>query len=326
MDKKQGRIGLKDLKLLSFLDFNARAPLSTFSKNVGLSKQSIDYRISQLVKKGIIEGFYPVINTHQLGYIYCRILVQFASLEPQDEKRLKKYIFESKNLFWALSLGGAFDYLLIFWVKNLSEFENTMKEFQSRFGRLILKKEEHVITNVVHLSHKFFEGKMARIRFDLKETEKRHELDELDKKILKQLAIEARTSLVEISKSTGISPKVVSYRIKKMEKENFIAGYRPIINYSKLGLTYYKVFFNLDFLAVKEIEDFEKFLLNNQMVIYIVHGIAIHGNFDVEVLARSNQDFFEFIKGLRNRFPRLISDYTYLIYTGTIKVNYLPFY
>jgi hypothetical protein len=50
------------------------------------------------------------------------------------------------------------------------------------------------------------------------------------------------------------------------------------------------------------------------------------GNLDIELLAESNQDFFNFIKETKNRFPKLISDYQYLIYTKTIKVNYVSFY
>lgn len=326
MEKKLKKIDLKDLKMLSFMDFNARDSLSSFSKKTGLSKQSVDYRINSLIKNGIIEGFYPIIDTFMLGYKYCRILVQFSSLEPQNEKKFKKYVFENKNLFWALSLGGTFDYLLIFWVKTLAEFEKISKEFQALFGGFVLKKEEHVITNVIHLSHQFSPGKMPRKRFDLKETEERTELDEQDKKILKQIASDAKMPLVEISSETGISSKVIAYRIKKMEKKGFIAGYRPIINYGKLGLTYYKVFFNLKFDLIKEIDEFERFLLNHSKVIYIVHGISIHANLDTEVLVSSSHEFFEFIKEIKNAFPKLISDYAYLIYTGTIKVNYLPFY
>ncbi len=183
MAKEGILLSLKDRKLLCALDFNARAPLSAISEKLGISKQSIDYRINSLVKKGIIDGFYPVINTPLLGYSYCRLLVQFGNLELEEEKKLKKYIFENRNLFWAFTLGGEFDYLLVFWVKSLASFEKISKEFEAIFGKFIVKKEEQVITNVIHLSQKFFNSKWQRIRFDLKESEAREELDELDKKI-----------------------------------------------------------------------------------------------------------------------------------------------
>src|SRR3989344_8214811 len=99
-------VDAKDQKILGLLDFNARMPLSTLAKSTGLTKQTADYRVKSLLKRGIIEGFFPVVNTPKLGYKYCRIFVQFSSLDPKIEKQLLDYIFKHPNLFWAFSLGG----------------------------------------------------------------------------------------------------------------------------------------------------------------------------------------------------------------------------
>ncbi len=317
-------IDLKDKKILALLDFSARLPLASLAKATGLTKQTVDYRIKSLIKRGIIEGFFPVINTPMLGYKYCRIFVQFDSAGAKTEKKLFDYIFKHQNLFWAFSLGGEYDHLLIYWVEIPSKFERIVPEFEALFGDGIRKKSEQVITNVIHLSHKNFEFKKAH-RFDLKETNTRIALDETDKAILHELSLDARQSLVEIAKKTSSGPKVVSYRIRRMESEGFLVGFRPIINYEKLGLTYYKVFFNLAFHDVKEFDQFERFLLNNPKTLFIVKGVGMEGDLDVELLAENNQEFFEFIQETKKSFPHLIRDYKYLIYTKTIKVNYLPF-
>ncbi len=326
MPEKKFDLDLKDRKILSLLDFESRIAIAELAKRVGLSKQSVDYRIKSLLKKGIIDGFFPVINSPKLGYIYCRIFVQFKSLNPFQEKKLKKYIFSNKKLFWAFSLGGTYDYLFVYWVKSLSEFEEISFELQEQFGGIILNKLENVITNVIHLSHKCFVDKPEIKRFDLKESREIVDTDPIDREIMKTLAVNARYPLIEISKKTKIPPKVVSYRIKKLEQKEIIAGYRPIINYEKLGLTYFKVFFNLNLDLKDKFNDFEKYLIGHPKVIFIVHGISLPGNLDVEMLAESNSDFFEFIKETKNKFPKLIIDYQYLIYTKTIKVNYVSFY
>lgn len=317
-------IDLKDKKILSLLDFNARLPLTSLAKATGLTKQTADYRIKSLIKRGIIEGFFPIINTPRLGYKYCRIFVQFDNLDSKMEKQFIEYIFQNKNLFWAFSLGGDYDYLLVYWVETLTEFEKIIRDFEAKFGTAIRKKSEQVITNVIHLSHKIFDPNKIH-RFDLKETSQRTELDELDKNILHQLSIDSRQSLVEIATKTKSSPKVVGYRISRMENEEFLVGFRPIVSYEKLGLTYYKVFFNLSFHSMNELPAFEQFLLNNPKTLFIVKGIGMESDLDVELLAESNQAFFDFIQGAKKAFPHLVRDYKYLIYTKTIKVNYLPF-
>lgn len=324
MRKMLEKIDQKDKKILALLDFNARMPLSEIGRKVGLTKQTTDYRIKSLMKKGIIEGFFPIINTPMLGYTYCRIFVQFGNLDQKTEQDFRKYVFEHKNLFWAFALGGEYDYLLVYWVENLTYFEKINKEFKARFENAIRKKSEQVITNVIHLPHKIFSQKEIQ-RFDLKETNERIKLDPLDKEILRQLCIDARMPLTEISKKTKTNPKVANYRIKRMQKENFIAGFRPIISYEKLGLTYYKVFFNLSTRNEKELQKFEQFILSNLKTLFLVKGIGIEGDLDVELLAESNHEFFDFISETKKNFPNTISDYKYLIYTKTIKVNYLPF-
>lgn len=317
-------IDAKDQKLLSLLDFNARAPLSALAKSTGLTKQTADYRIKSLLKRGIIEGFFPVVNTPKLGYKYCRIFVQFSNSDPKTEKKLLDYVFEHPNLFWAFSLGGEFDYLLVYWVETLTEFEQITRDFEAQFGKVIRSKSEQVVTNVIHLSHKIFDPTRTH-RFDLKETKQQIQLDELDKKILHQLSLDARQPLVDIANKTNTSPKVVRYRIQRMQNEEFLVGFRPIINYEKLGLTYYKIFFNLLFKNPAELESLEQFLLNHPRTLFIVKGIGIQSDFDVELLAQSNQEFFDFIQETKKKFPNMIRDYKYLIYTKTIKVNYLPF-
>ena len=76
-------LDLKDRKLLAELDFNARAANSKLAKKVLLTKKGIEYRIKQLEKRGIIRGYYPIINFRKLGFFYCRI---FVKLQYVNEK------------------------------------------------------------------------------------------------------------------------------------------------------------------------------------------------------------------------------------------------
>ena len=59
-------------------------------------------------------------------------------------------------------------------------------------------------------------------------------------------------------------------------------------------------------------------------VIYLVDDIGIT-DLDVEMMFRSNDEFFRFLDNFQFRFSELIRDYQYMIYTETLKVSYLPF-
>jgi DNA-binding Lrp family transcriptional regulator len=61
------------------------------------------------------------------------------------------------------------------------------------------------------------------------------ELNETDKKILKNLLEDARFSSRQIAKNVGVSVGTVLSRIKKMENDGIIKGYSVILDHEKLG-------------------------------------------------------------------------------------------
>jgi DNA-binding Lrp family transcriptional regulator len=63
------------------------------------------------------------------------------------------------------------------------------------------------------------------------------ELNETDKKILKNLLDDARFSSRQIAKNVGVSVGTVLSRIKKMEDAGLIKGYSVILDHEKLGYT-----------------------------------------------------------------------------------------
>jgi Lrp/AsnC family transcriptional regulator, leucine-responsive regulatory protein len=62
-------------------------------------------------------------------------------------------------------------------------------------------------------------------------------LDDFNWKIIQELQINARISIVEIGKRIGLSAPAVAERIKRLEEEGYIKGYRTIVDYDKLGLS-----------------------------------------------------------------------------------------
>ena len=61
------------------------------------------------------------------------------------------------------------------------------------------------------------------------------ELNETDRKILKNLLEDARFSSRQIAKNVGVSVGTVLSRIKKLEDEGLIKGYSVLLDHEKLG-------------------------------------------------------------------------------------------
>ena len=56
------KLDLKDKKILYELDLNSRQSFHQIAKKVGLSKDSIIYRVNKLKQDGIIKQFHTVID------------------------------------------------------------------------------------------------------------------------------------------------------------------------------------------------------------------------------------------------------------------------
>jgi Lrp/AsnC family transcriptional regulator, leucine-responsive regulatory protein len=61
-------------------------------------------------------------------------------------------------------------------------------------------------------------------------------LDEIDRKILKELQTDARTSYAELGRRVGLTTPAVIERVRKLEDGGVITGYRAEIDTAKIGL------------------------------------------------------------------------------------------
>lgn len=61
-------------------------------------------------------------------------------------------------------------------------------------------------------------------------------LDEIDRKILKELQEDARTSYAELGRRVGLTTPAVIERVRKLEDAGIIVGYRADIDTAKVGL------------------------------------------------------------------------------------------
>lgn len=93
-------------------------------------------------------------------------------------------------------------------------------------------------------------------------------IDAYDKAILSQLSTNGRITITELSRIIGLSKTPCQARVKRLEAEGYITGYRALLNPIKLGLDHIAFVevkltstneraldaFNAEVMKVKEIE------------------------------------------------------------------------
>ena len=60
-------------------------------------------------------------------------------------------------------------------------------------------------------------------------------LDELDRKIVRTLQADGRISNVELARRVSLSPPAVHARIRRLEEQGYITGYRGMVQREYLG-------------------------------------------------------------------------------------------
>ena len=146
-------------------------------------------------------------------------------------------------------------------------------------------------------------------------------LDEKDLKLLRLIARNAKKTLMELGNELELATPSVIYRIKQLEKNKVILGYRAIINFALLGYQYYKV--DLFIEDMKKRKSLQEFARRHPNIIYedrTVGGSDIE--FDLE--ARDYDEFFKVIEDIKDKFPGLIRTYKYYKCRKIHKYAYVP--
>ncbi len=110
-------------------------------------------------------------------------------------------------------------------------------------------------------------------------------LDRYDIAILRELQADARLSNAELANRVGLSAAPIWRRVRWLEEQGVITGYRAVVNRRKIGLGVL-AFVRLDAerntgLATRELED----AIRNLPEVIACHYISGSGTFELEVMA-----------------------------------------
>ncbi len=316
-------IDQKDKRILFELSINARASISYIAKKVGLSKQVVKYRMDLLEKRGILEGYYVLINIAKLGYSYYRCFLNFRNVDPETEQEIVEYCVKNKSIMWVAQVDGDLDFIFVVNVKNAVEFQEVLGEMLNKYGQFFEEKYISIATSIHHYPHKFLLNIKADDEIIMGGPIQNLTLDKIDFQILEQLTINARRSLLDIGSKLKIHAKVVKYRIDQLVKKGIIIGYRAKFNHRILGYTHHKVNLHLTQVSKDIIQKLSEYIKSLPSSIYLTNAVG-STEMEFEVMVKNNQEFHDLMRDLRFKFSQYIKTYsTFIIYYEPY-INYLP--
>jgi len=313
----------KDYLILKELDDNSRQSVNSIAKKINLSKDAVKYRINKLVASGVIKGFRTIINIGKLGYVPVRFLIKLKGVSLKKEQEIIDFFKSSKYLGWIVSVEGYWDINTYFYFRTIQQMSEFYDLFVSKYRKYLEDKNFNIYENIICDSRSDLDDSQMRVERKIASINKTAEIDKLDKKILFLLSENSRINVVNIARKTGTTSKTIIQRIRNLENNNIISGYRIHMDISKINFIYYKIHVNLQNSDEEKYALIKSFIIQNKNVIYwdeLIGGYDVEFEMEIE----SPEKLRDFLEELRSNFAEIIKDYEILYYYRQHYEKYYP--
>lgn len=214
------KISEKEEKILGAIQLDADLSIQSIRKLTGFRESTIHYCLNSLIDRNVIRR-YVALDTAKLGYLEVAIACSLSFPENSDESWREGVVALSEVLFlWRI--GGAYSYYLGVLVRSPDELA-ALYEKLFKGARIISKK-------VSFRSHfRFYGRRYLKQRGNIDFIERGRSgkaivLDDLDHKLLTLLGKGGELTKTSIARRLGIPLTTLSYRIKRLIRENVVVG------------------------------------------------------------------------------------------------------
>ncbi|MFH1173867.1 MAG: Lrp/AsnC family transcriptional regulator [archaeon] len=305
------KLDLTDRKILAELDKNCRIPNSILAKKVNKSREAVKYRIQQLQNRGIIEKFITSINPNKLGYYMFKVYLKLENI-PEEREKFFEELKHNKDIYWMGISDGAFDCVFAILSKSITEYYRQINALLSKWERLIVSKILGTMVDTKQYNKKFFtndtNGSFVVFGGDVVN----NEIDDLDYKLLTILANDARIPLMQLARKAHSTIDIVRARIKKLEEKKIILSYRLAVDFTKLGLEFFKLFIYFRTVSKKDEAALAEWMRTHPKALYYIRSLA-PWEMEPEFVVENYKEFNTIVNDLRKRFPHVIRNYEHLI-------------
>ena len=307
-------LDIKDRKILTELDLNARASFQQIGRKARLSKETAIYRIKRLEKRGIIQRYTTLVNFSKLGYTGFAVFNRFEKVDENLKKEIIDYLAGIPELYWIALVGGKYDIVFAVMCKSVFQFNKLLYAILTRYG-------DHLVDNTIAIRTELRQHKRSYLSgekpqkftppFFGKEPEL-EELDELDSEILSLLSNGARASVLDLANALRKPPTTVASRIKKMEKRKIIQGYSTYIKAQNYGMQSYRLLLYLENMGEKARNNLFEYVNDNPKMLLAIETVG-PWNFEITLEVETHEELQEEISKLRNNFSDVVKNLEFII-------------
>jgi len=305
------KLDKKDWLILDNLCQNSRMSHNQIARAVGLSKNAVVYRIERLKKRGVINGFFTVLNYRHFTHSFYEVLLK-VNADDKQEKELIEWLTNHQNLLVLDRVLGEWNFVMEFGCKNIQQFFEVINEFEEKFSEIIDVYEVHPILEIYNFDEQL-PIDLVKVKKEKKTPKYKGpvEIDKVDKKLLFELNKDSTQPLHVLSEKLGLTSETISTRIKKLKQKGVIVRFTCKISLRNIGYDTYLVLLDLRKLS-KEKEDSFKTYLNMDKKIRYAFMSAVMPKVFIYIAVKDIEGLDVFLNDIKNKFSDIIVNRNYL--------------
>ncbi len=134
-----------DYRILSELMKDARKSVREIAKAVNSSPATVHSRLQKLIRKGIIKGFIPLVDSSKVGFPITAIIM--VSAKGDKLKELEEELRNVKNVIAVYDITGDYDLMVIAKFRDMESLDVFVKDLLARED--VIKTLTQIAFNVV---------------------------------------------------------------------------------------------------------------------------------------------------------------------------------
>ena len=134
----------QDRRLLASIVTDARKPITTLAKQLGLSVATTRQRFRSLVQDGVICAFIPFASFSFIGYQWYSVYLRTRNI---DKSAFLSYLREHPNIPWCIRYIGKWNYRINVYAKSNTELDTVLEDMRKQFGKAIISMETTITLN-----------------------------------------------------------------------------------------------------------------------------------------------------------------------------------
>ncbi len=318
----KGKLRSVEKSVLGSLELEARMPFSMLGRRIRKSQQQVSYTANSLIEKGIINGFYAIVDYSRMDVLNFRVYFKLSYISKEKFQELIDYLVKDPYTSWVTTCGGSYDLICTFFAKNPSQFNKNLRGVMAMFPEQL--KNYTVLATIVErkfgMKYLMRKPKTEVIFGGDREPEV---IDRTDMRIMDELSMDGRKSSVEIGDKLSLTPKTVIDRMKKLKKREILMGFDQLVNPRMMGYIPALLLIKYHNITPELEMGMTNFLRSHPNVTWIVKTI---GEWDIEVSihAKDDMELRSVEMDIRQRFMQLIQKIESIPIYETFKKKFFP--